>query len=1418
MMYVHSTSATANYYLQSSTSSPVDVASALSALQINPRVQLAIQDSAANIEKYLDTLRKITNNISSVTLTDTAPGLIHLTSSQLVQGAALFAQMDLGGDSNPVSLSVSDVLSKDVATVNANTQVSQFSVRDSTVNIVSKWGDLTTGLEKLGKVRLTDPAKALKLSFTQYNDAKDTLLTHFTGTFGLSVSEATAENALTTKDDNRVNTVSIKDDAQSIVDKLDELQAMGLKVKSLQGNDTNIFSVSAHQLRVDKAVIGKLYKGYQLAVFNVDTTTAANLKSNKKVISLDISDTASNIAAHMSFLNKLGDQLASLTVTDSADLNVGAAEFFRNGQVLDKIVDPSDGGNTYQLNILNAMAVDAKVLQKNSHVHTIAVRDTSAAIAQNIDDLSANPLVASIKQTGTVAALSITADQFANDTSALGMIRGSHSFNLRGVAANKAKELLEDKSTYNVTSVSVTDTGANIVDNLGDLTSLGKSVTGIVQDTTGQSSAEQALQLAASDWMKYIGTLSKIEGGYGVSVSNVSAAKALGMATDLRVRSFQVSDTGAAIAANLDALQAVGPKLSAIEQSDSAPLQISGEQYAANASTLHKLGDTYTLSVASARADQVPALVADSDHVQTIVVADTVANIASNLTSIQAAITTTDAPAISIAMQGKPDAFTLSSPEFASFTDALNAIQGNYAVNVTSLSIADAVDLALNTHVVGMEVTASAADLSESAALGQLSALGGKLTSIIQSDEGTPLTLSASEWAGNSGLLSKIDSYSVALTGVQASSADNVLTNNPQVISVAVTDTASEVSRSFSQLAALGTSLKSITQASGDTGKLQLSMAQWSTAASTLAKITDTYSIDISRASAEQAQTLVSDDTIATIGVVGRAFDITANLGDLLVNDKVATVHLYDPISPISMSMEQLTSDGQGKDLLGKIQGGYRLALTGVTADDLSAAMAQGHVNSMNVSGSASEIESALPALMAAGPRLKSLTLTETDSTLTVSYSDFLKYQSVLGMIKQPFALVVNNVAASGATELAQNIQFNTSMSVRDSAANISTNLNTLANLGSQLTGIQTTESRPVLGITASQYLTSVGTLSKINVNNNEANYQLALTAGDTNFARSLLDDSVASAHVQSLDITDSAENISNNFDLLQDGSVTAVHLTSSPAVLVITGSQYALADSLAKVKTPFSMSVKEADPVAASTLQVDQRVNTFDVSATAAQIGANLSALLALSHLAHVNITPSPGSTGTSTVTLTADQYLGAQDSLGRVRGNYALNVTGVSTAALDGIAGQTNVAGIQVSDTSAAVAGAWAALAAMGDQLTGIELTTQSPVAITLNQWNQSATALSKLPSGHSLALLDVLPDQATSVAGYVNVATVAVKGTAKQVAAVFDDLVNLGVQLDDIEFSDTAPLILTQSQVDAGAATLAKVNGSVDLQIQS
>jgi methylthioribose-1-phosphate isomerase len=43
---------------------------------------------------------------------------------------------------------------------------------------------------------------------------------------------------------------------------------MGLKVNTIKSSDTNIFKVSADQLKKDGAVIGKIYKGYQLAVLS----------------------------------------------------------------------------------------------------------------------------------------------------------------------------------------------------------------------------------------------------------------------------------------------------------------------------------------------------------------------------------------------------------------------------------------------------------------------------------------------------------------------------------------------------------------------------------------------------------------------------------------------------------------------------------------------------------------------------------------------------------------------------------------------------------------------------------------------------------------------------------------------------------------------------------------------------------------------------------------------------------------------------------------------------------------------------------------------------------------------------------------------------------------------------------------------
>ena len=1433
-MNIQSTTAISSYYQQNTSSSAVTVASALSALKINPRAKFDIQDSAANIEKNLDSLKKIVNNVKTVALTDASASVIHLTSAQFLgQGSTqLFSKLASSGGTT-FSLSVSDVLAKDVATISANNNVSQFAVKDSAANIVLKLGALTTGADKLGDLKLTNAGVPLKLTYAQYASSKDSVLGHLVGTVGLDVTGANTSQALAMGSDNSVNSVSILDHAQAIADNLDALQSMGLKIKTLNSDDQKVFKVSASQLQADSAVIGKIYKGYQLAVFNLDATSALDLKSNKKVISLDIQDTSSNIAQNLILLNRLGNQLHSLTLTDAAaPLSVTSSDFLRFGQVLNKIVQPDavnnpdntpaadlsvlPNSNIYKLNIVDASAVDAQAIKNNAHVQSITVKDSSSAIALNLDDLTHNPLVTGIGQTGVTSALNITADQLGDPASALSLLNENYTLNVRGVGAANAKALFDDKSNH-ISSLSVSDTGANIVDNLDALTALGKNLTTIVQTDAGnKTGAGPSLQLSASDWMSHIGVLSKIDGGYGVNLTNVSAAKALSLASDLRVQSLQVSDTGAAISSNLDALQGLGPKLLGITQSDATAIQITGKQYDAYANTLSKLGDTYTLSVTNARANQIQALASNVDHVHDIRVTDSVGNIANNLAALQTAVTQTGtSPSISVSMTGSPSAFNLSKTHLDDYADALNSIEGNYSVNVTGVAATDATDLAANRHVVSMVVNDNAADLSDPARLAALRALGTKLSSIQQSDAGTALSLGVTDWAANMGVLSKINGYRVSLNDVKAASADNLVQSNSHIQSVNVSDTAGQISSNFDKLVALGASLKSITQS--DSANLQLTMVQWNHAANTLSKLPadPAYQVDISGASAPASKALGSNASIASVSITDNAAAISTNLDDLMDNSKVTAIHLSGPTTPIALSMAQLSQDAQGNNVLSTIQGGYGLAVGHANISDMAALNANGHVVSAELEGTSSQIEASLASLMNAGQRLKSLTLSDPNSTLSLNYSDFQKYKSVLGMIKEPFKLSLSNVTANGAIAEGQDTQFSISMNVKDTAAQISSNLDGLADLGSKLTTVSTVETLPVLNIVAKQYLANLGLFNKINLSesDNSPQYKLAVTGGDLNFASKILSDTDAASHIQSMDVSDSASTVSTSFDLLQNSKLTSVHLPPGSSVLTITAAQYSSIDAtaLAKIKGSFSLEVTAAAKSAATALQADHRVSSFSLAASTSEIGSGLPSLLGMSKLNHIDITQVNGA-----MAVTADQLTAVQDDLGKLHGNYSLNVTGVSMSNLDGVMPRSYVSGIQVTDTSEAIATGWDTLSAMGDQLTGIQVTTSEPLAITLDQWNQSDSALSQLPAGQQLALLDVPADQASAAASYTNVASVSVKGSADQVSAKFDDLVNLGSKLDVIELTNDAPLTLTQSQVDAGTTTLDKVIGGLDVQI--
>ena len=1449
-MNVQSVNAIANYYKLGTFSTPVSVAQALSAVKLNPRAKFTIEDKAANIESNFASLAAIVNNVESVTLTDLTKGFIAITSKKLLSsaGASLTNKMVNLSSSNNISLNVLDATANDIATLklNAASKIGQISIKDSTLNIANKFDSLASFETTLGDIQLTDPGKFLKLRSDQYSSSEGPsgtkVLSHLVGTYGLEISGVSTDQAIEMALDTKVAKVNIVDSAQNIADKLNELQDLGLKVNTIKTDNVNdiLFKISGEKLQRDAAVIGKIYKGYQLAVFNIDSGTALSVKSNKKIVSLDIVDTAAGISKNMALLGKLGNQLHSLQITDiQSPLSMTVKDFYNNETLLNKIVrldtvernapvdpvlniDNVDYNNKYKVDIVDSTSVDAQSIKDNEHINFISVKDSSAAISININDLNVNSKVKNIVVSGTNNTISLSFAQLTSDATVIDLLKnqnGNLKFNVNGVSAADAKDLI--LSTANrVASVSVSDSADNIVSKLSDLTALGKNLTTILQTDARVLGAQgKALRLTANNWMLHIGALSKISGGYGVSLMDVGAAKAISLANDVRVKSFEVLDSAAEISANFDTLRSLGSKLASIKQSGSGAIDVTGRQYSSQGNILSKFESTYTLSVKNALANQINSFVEDKDHINSVQVLDTVDNIAGNMVDLQEAANLVPlGSSITVSIAGTPKPFTLSVTDLDTYKDALKVIQGNYKVNVSDVEATDAKvfaeddTLPIHDHLNSMVVKASSEDLSNADLLADLNSLGNKISKLSQKDVGSMISISKQAWESNSNLFSKMNGYQVSLSDVSASAAKTLLMNE-HVAKIQVVDTGSQISRNLDTLMALGSSVTSIKQQEEVLSNLQLDARLWNAASDTLAKIENNYKVDLLSATANDAISVANNDTIDTVSIKDSAVEISTNFDSLIGNNKISNIVLNGAVSPIKISQTQFYD---GTSLLDHIQGGYTLDIS--DADVIASAnlIANNHVVSVEMSGSADDISDQLSVLSQFGAKLKSLSVTDENPTMSLSFSNFQKYKNVLSQIRQNFKINLTDAKASDAVTQGSDSQFNLSFSVKDSAVQIASNFDGLSALKVKLTSITTNddpnEDPPVLKLKSTQYLSNQDLLAKINSDKLVSPYQLALTGGGVSFAQSLLSNEALAGTISTLEITDSAENIGNSFDLISDSKVLSARLTVGASTLSLTGEDYSNSSTLAKIKGSFDINVINATPSQTTDLEADSRVSSYSLAAASSSIGGSLPDLLELSKLAQVNITQDA-----TEMSVSLSDYVLIEDQLGKLVGNFGLNVTGVKASDLESLADKNEISSIEISDSSENISGNWDGLMSLGDKLKSIVNTTdQVPVAITFDQYSLSEAMIAKFSTAQALAILEVPPDQATSAAGESNVTTVSVKGLADQVASSFDSLVLLGDKVDSVEITDSNALELTQVQYETNGATIAKINGAFDLVI--
>ena len=158
-----------------------------------------------------------------------------------------------------------------------------------------------------------------------------------------------------------------------------------------------------------------------------------------------------------------------------------------------------------------------------------------------LQTLAAGAKVSSITLTdSTTPTLALTAAQYSADTAALGKISSAYNLSISGVTATNAATVA---GAAHVTSLTVSDTGANVVANIAALQILvaGSKVTSI----TLTDSTTPTLSITVAQQTADAATLGKISNAYNLSVSGVTAANAAAEAALAHVVSITVSDNPA---------------------------------------------------------------------------------------------------------------------------------------------------------------------------------------------------------------------------------------------------------------------------------------------------------------------------------------------------------------------------------------------------------------------------------------------------------------------------------------------------------------------------------------------------------------------------------------------------------------------------------------------------------------------------------------------------------------------------------------------------------------------------------------------------------------------------------------------------------------------------------------------------------
>jgi hypothetical protein len=1120
------------------------------------------------------------------------------------------------------------------------------------------------------------------------------------------------------------------------------------------------------------------------------------------VSTIEISDTVQNIAKNLDALQAYASKISSLSTTDvSKNMVVTGAQYQKDRGIL--AVWGAGDGQT--VGITGALASAAGSLA--GYVTSVSVADSSANIAKNLDNLqtlASGGVLSQIVQTGTPGNLTITSAQLGADQDALGAIK-NHAYTLAitNASVSGVLGLGSDPAVAanaKVKSIAIVDTTDAIGTNLDALQRVGMRVKSITQ-----TDAATQLSVTGDQYKNDKSVLGKIITSDLLAVMDASAAQVKSLAADHKVVTVEVQDTAANLSRNWTVLENLADSLTSVQVSDQTnAIHLTSDQFAASSALLGKFTDTqqqsYSLQVTGVSSGTALS-VANSHNVALVDVSDSTANVVTNLGDLQTlnGLSKLNSIAVTGATTMSVDASLLQGDQLTATQGVLDKIKGhNYTLAVTGAATSELTGLAANKRVVAVAVSDSSDNIQSS--LATLQQLGSKLSTIQQTDTGAAFALTQTQLDASGKVLAKISGgYTANLTGVTAGKAASDALNL-HIANIAVADTGKNILAHWNELRAIGSNLTSVSQSDSSALSLSADNYQLGVQDNLVAKLGQGAAFDVTGASVAQAQAISGDQAVAQIDVADAGSVIVDNLtalATMVTGGKLHSVTNQTPTESLALDASQVTDAQPVLDLIKN--GNYTLALSGVdvgAAKDLLASNSK--IASMTVTGTATDIVSNLSDLNGLGRKLTTITQTDAPAeTLAMTGDAFARNSAALAKIEGGFLADLTDVSAAKAASYATNTSVN-SMTVSDSGAHLASAWASLSDIGAKLTDVTQTDAS-TLQLNANDWLNGQTLRGKF-----ASDPVVSVSGADVSQVAALSGDDAVTA----IQVSDTASAISGALaDLSAESKLTQVVVQDPTNDLTMSGQDYAdNAALLAMVKNgQYKVALSDVTAQAGAALASDAHVDSMDVTDTSSEISTNFSALAAATNLNSITVTDDNG-----TVTLTSDQILSNPDTLNKMSGSYQLAATGVAMIDLSAIQDVPQVSSIGISDTSDNVSANFSDVLALGNTLTGIHLTDNSPVlSLSEDDWTAGSDALATIDGGYQVDVNNTVAGDAQSVASDITVRSVAISDTASNISDQWDTLVSLydsgAGKLTGISLSDANPLVLTADQQVAGAGMI-------------